>query len=139
MPGAVMSGVQLVDSVAVVTGGASGIGRALAERFAAEGARAVVVTDRDGAGAAGVAATLASPVALGLALDVTDEEAMRAVAERVEREVGPIDLWVSNAGVGGAAGLGTNEEWALAFGVHVMAHVYAARHVLPAMLKRGRG
>jgi NAD(P)-dependent dehydrogenase (short-subunit alcohol dehydrogenase family) len=134
-----MPGAQLVDSVAVVTGGASGIGRALAERFAAEGARAVVVADRDADGASTVAAGLGSPVALGFGLDVTDEAALKAVADRVESEIGPIDLWCSNAGVGAAPGLGTNDEWDLAFGVHVMAHVYAARHVLPRMLDRGHG
>jgi NAD(P)-dependent dehydrogenase (short-subunit alcohol dehydrogenase family) len=134
-----MPAVQLVDSVVVVTGGANGIGRALAERFATEGARAVVVADLDGAGAAAVAAGLSSPIALGVALNVTDEAGIRALAERVESEIGPIDLWVSNAGVGNAGGLGTDEEWDLAFGVHVLAHVYAARHVLPQMVARGRG
>jgi NAD(P)-dependent dehydrogenase (short-subunit alcohol dehydrogenase family) len=130
---------QLVGSVVVVTGGASGIGRALAQRFAAEGARAVVVTDRDGPGAEAVAAALTCPVAIGIGLDVTDEAAVKAMADRVESEIGPIDVYLSNAGVGGAPGLGTNAEWDLAFGVHVMAHVYAARHVLPRMVERGRG
>jgi len=137
--GSAMPGAQLVDAVAVVTGGASGIGRALAERFAAEGARAVVVADLDGEGAAAVAAGLRSPAALGVRLDVTEEAAIAALAERVESEIGPVDLWISNAGVGGAPGLGTEDEWRLAFGVHVMAHVYAARHVLPRMVARGRG
>jgi NAD(P)-dependent dehydrogenase (short-subunit alcohol dehydrogenase family) len=134
-----MPGAQLVGSVAVVTGGAGGIGRALAERFAAEGARAVVVADRDGAAAVTVAAGLSSTVALGVTLDVTDEAAIKALVDRIESEIGPIDLWISNAGVGGAGGLGTDEQWNLAFGVHVMAHVYAARHVLPRMVERGRG
>jgi NAD(P)-dependent dehydrogenase (short-subunit alcohol dehydrogenase family) len=130
---------QLVGSVVVVTGGASGIGRELAQRFAAEGARAVVVTDRNGPGAAAVAADLSSPVALGLGLDVTDEAAVKSVIERVENEAGPIDVWLSNAGVGDAPGLGTDDQWDRAFGVHVLAHVYAARHVLPGMVERGRG
>jgi NAD(P)-dependent dehydrogenase (short-subunit alcohol dehydrogenase family) len=130
---------QLVGSVVVVTGGASGIGRELAQRFAAEGARAVVVTDRNGPGAAAVAADLSSPVALGLGVDVTDEAAVKAVVERVENEAGPIDIWLSNAGVGDAPGLGTDDQWERAFGVHVLAHIYAARHVLPGMVERGRG
>src|SRR5215471_11267992 len=82
--GSAMPEAQLVGSVVVVTGGASGIGRELARRFAAEGARAVVVTDRDGPGAAAVAADLSSPVAVGLELDVSDEGAVRAAVERVE-------------------------------------------------------
>lgn len=130
---------QLVGSVVVVTGGASGIGRELAARFAAEGARAVVVTDRNGPGAEDVAAGLSSPVALGLGLDVSDEAAVKAAVERVEAEIGPIDIWLSNAGVGDAPGLGTDDQWDRAFGVHVLAHVYAARHVLPGMVERGRG
>ena len=130
---------QLVGSVVVVTGGASGIGRELAARFAAEGARAVVVTDRNGPGAEDVAAGLSSPVALGLGLDVSDEVAVKAAVERVETEIGPIDIWLSNAGVGDAPGLGTDDQWGRAFGVHVLAHVYAARHVLPRMVDRGRG
>jgi NAD(P)-dependent dehydrogenase (short-subunit alcohol dehydrogenase family) len=130
---------QLGGSVVVVTGGASGIGRELAQRFAAEGARAVVVTDRNEAGAAEVAAGLSSPVALGLGLDVTDEAALKAAVDRVRSEIGPIDIWLSNAGVGDAPALGTDDQWQRAFGVHVLAHVYAARHVLPAMVARGRG
>ena len=110
-----MPGAHLVDAVVVVTGGASGIGRALAERFAAEGARAVVVADLVGSGAAAVAAGLTSPVALGVGLDVTEEAGIAALADRVEAEIGPIDLWISNAGVGGAPGLGTEEQWQLAF------------------------
>jgi NAD(P)-dependent dehydrogenase (short-subunit alcohol dehydrogenase family) len=130
---------QLVGSVVVVTGGASGIGRELAQRFAAEGARAVVVTDRNEAGAAEVAANLPSPIALGIGLDVTNEAALQAAVARVEGEIGPIDIWLSNAGVGDAPGLGTDAQWDRAFGVHVMAHIYAARHVLPGMVERGRG
>jgi len=130
---------ELAGSVAVVTGGASGIGRALARRLAAEGAHAVVVVDRDGAGAASVADELGCPVRLGFALDVTDEDSVRAAAARIEREVGPIDLWASNAGVATGQGLGDNDDWERSVGVHIMAHVYAARHVLPGMVARGRG
>ena len=127
------------DAVTVVTGGASGIGAALARRFAAEGARAVVVADLDGDGAAAVAAGLDCPVSLGIRLDVADEGAVAQAAETVEREVGPIDLWCSNAGVVSKPGLGTDADWQRAWQVHVLAHVYAARHVVPAMLARGSG
>jgi NAD(P)-dependent dehydrogenase (short-subunit alcohol dehydrogenase family) len=130
---------ELAGSVAVVTGGARGIGQALAERFAIEGARAVVVADLDPAAAESVAATLACDVRLGAALDVTDPAAVADLARRVEEDVGPIDVWCSNAGIGTAEGLGDDAEWDRAWQVHVMAHVYAARQVLPGMVQRGRG
>jgi NAD(P)-dependent dehydrogenase (short-subunit alcohol dehydrogenase family) len=129
----------LHGAVAVVTGGASGIGRALAQRFAAEGARAVVVADLDRPAAEAVAAGLLSPVRLGVRLDVTDEDIVAALAARIEAEIGPIDLWCSNAGVAGGPGLGSDADWQRAWQVHVLAHLYAARHVLPRMLARGAG
>jgi NAD(P)-dependent dehydrogenase (short-subunit alcohol dehydrogenase family) len=130
---------SLVGSVVVVTGGASGIGHALAERFAVEGARAVVVADLDGERAAEVASRLACAVPLGVELDVTDEDAVRAAAERIGSEVGAIDVWCSNAGLATAEGLGDDDDWDRAWRVYVMAHVYAARHVVPRMVARGRG
>jgi NAD(P)-dependent dehydrogenase (short-subunit alcohol dehydrogenase family) len=123
----------------VVTGGGSGIGRALAERFAAEGARAVIVADRDEANAVSVAEGLTGTQALGVGIDVTDEGAVRDLAVRVDKEFGPIDVYCSNAGIGAGRGLGDNDAWQAAFNVHVMAHVYVARHVLPAMVARGSG
>jgi len=123
--------------VVVVTGGASGIGRALAERFAADGARAVVVADLDGAAARSVAGSL--PGGLGLALDVADPGAMAEAVATVESDVGAIDVWCSNAGVGTSEGLGDDAEWDLCWRVNVLAHVYAARHVLPRMVARGAG
>jgi NAD(P)-dependent dehydrogenase (short-subunit alcohol dehydrogenase family) len=127
------------DAVVVVTGGASGIGAALARRFAAEGARVVVVADLDGDGAAAVAATLSCPVPVGIRLDVADEAAVASAAAKVESEIGPIDLWCSNAGVVSRPGLGTDADWQRAWQVHVLAHVYAARHVVPPMVARGHG
>jgi NAD(P)-dependent dehydrogenase (short-subunit alcohol dehydrogenase family) len=128
----------------VVTGGASGIGRALAQRLAADGAAAVVVADRNAAGARAVAASLrdaqSPPVdSIGLELDVTDEAAVKAALDQIETRFGPIDIYLSNAGVGGAIGLGTDAAWELAYQVHVMAHVYLARHLVPRMRERGRG
>jgi NAD(P)-dependent dehydrogenase (short-subunit alcohol dehydrogenase family) len=131
----------LRGAVAVVTGGGSGIGAALAERFAREGARGVVVADLDEPAARAAAARLDGPVALGVGMDVTRADQVAALADRVERELGPIDLWCSNAGiaVGGDDGLGTDADWERTWQVHVMANVHAARHVLPRMAARGRG
>jgi NAD(P)-dependent dehydrogenase (short-subunit alcohol dehydrogenase family) len=123
-------------SVAVVTGGGSGIGAALARRLAAEGAR-VAVVDRDGPRAAEVVAAI--PGALALSGDVTDEGEVGAAVNRVEDELGPIDLYCSNAGIGGAPGLGADGEWQAMWSVHVLAHVYAARALLPRMAERGGG
>ena len=127
----------MVGTVAVVTGGAGGIGRALARRFADRGAGTVVVADLDGAAARAVAATL--PEGMGLALDVSDEVAVRRAVERVESDLGPIGVWCSNAGVPSAEGLGDDADWDRGWRVNVLAHVYAARHVLPGMVARGDG
>jgi NAD(P)-dependent dehydrogenase (short-subunit alcohol dehydrogenase family) len=128
---------ELRDRVAVVTGGASGIGKALVERFHAEGARHVVVADRDEAGARAVAQAVGGT---GVGLDVSDEAAIRSLVEQTERERGQIDLFVSNAGFVTAGGLEvSNDEFQHMWDVHVMAHIYAARAVLPPMLARGEG
>jgi len=130
---------NLQGVVAVVTGGARGIGRALAERFAAEGAQAVVVADLDGPGAERVAAGLACPSPLGVGLDVTDQAAVARLVDRVEDELGPVDLWCSNAGVALGHDLGGEADWERSFAVHVLAHVHAARALAPRMAARGRG
>ena len=130
---------NLQGAVAVVTGGARGIGRALAERFAAEGARAVVVADLDGPGAERVAAGLACPSPLGVGLDVTDQAAVAGLVDRVEDELGPVDLWCSNAGVALGRDLGGEDDWARSFAVHVLAHVHPARALAPRKAARGRG
>ena len=131
---------NLQGAVAVVTGGARGIGRALAERFAAEGAAGVVVADLDHDGAERVAAGLGAPAAaLGVGLDATDPAAVAGLVERVEADLGPVDLWCSNAGVALGRDLGDDGDWERSFAVHVLAHVYVARVLLPRMAARGRG
>ena len=128
---------ELRDKIAVVTGGASGIGEGLAERFTREGAQHVVVADREEAGAKAVAARIGGT---GVGLDVSDEAAIRELVETTEREHGPIDLFVSNAGYATIGGLESkNEEIQRMWEVHVMAHVYAARAVVPRMIEQGGG
>jgi NAD(P)-dependent dehydrogenase (short-subunit alcohol dehydrogenase family) len=128
---------KIDDAVAVVTGAASGIGAALARRFAAEGARSVIVVDRDLAGAQAVAARIGG---FAEGLDVTDVDAVQRLVERTLARAGGIDLFCSNAGVTTGSGIdGPDEPWRRAFEVNVLAHVYAARAVLPSMLARGRG
>ena len=131
---------RLDDKVAVVTGGAHGIGRALARRFQAEGARMVVVVDRDVDGANVVASEIGG-VAMGA--DVAVEEDILRVTAETEREFGQIDLFCSNAGIfcedPTTAASTSREVWQRMWNVNVMAHVYAAGAALPAMLERGEG
>lgn len=131
--------------VVVVTGGASGIGRALCERFAREGAKAVVVADIDGAGAAAVAAAI-GPVATAMRCDVTSETDMMRLIDETEARHGGIGLFCSNAGIfngldpkGENAGGASDAEWSRAWAVNVHAHVLAARHLVPRMRARGGG
>jgi NAD(P)-dependent dehydrogenase (short-subunit alcohol dehydrogenase family) len=128
---------ELSDKVVVVTGGASGIGRALARRFAAEGARGVVVADLDGAGARAVAAEIGG---LGVATDVSDERQVVDLIRQAQDAFGPIDLFAANAGVAiGTDAQTPDADWDLAFAVNVRAHVYAARRLVPQWLERGEG
>ena len=129
---------RVQDRVCVVTGGASGIGRALCERFAADGARSVVVVDRDADGAAEVAERLGGRAE---ACDVGRADEITAVLERVERDLGPIDVLCNNAGIAsGGDPLSTPiDEWQRQWDINVMAHVHAVRAVLPSMLARGEG
>jgi NAD(P)-dependent dehydrogenase (short-subunit alcohol dehydrogenase family) len=121
----------------VVTGGASGIGRALARRFAAEGARGVVVADLDAAGCAAVAAEVKG---LAAPTDVADQAAMHALVAQAEAAYGPIDLFCSNAGIAITGGVETSDaDWERIWKINVMSHVYGARAVLPSMLERGEG
>jgi NAD(P)-dependent dehydrogenase (short-subunit alcohol dehydrogenase family) len=128
---------DIQNRVAIVTGGASGIGRAVAERFRKEGARHVVVADRDERGARAVAESIGGT---GIGLDVAHEGSVRALVDRIQREQGQVDLFFSNAGYGSVGGLEVaNDEFQRMWEVHVMAHVYAARALLPAMIARGEG
>jgi len=122
----------------VITGAAGGIGRALARRFAEESPRALVLADRDLAGAEQIAAEVGG---LAVELDAGSEQSVRSLIETATRANGPIDIFISNAGVPGAGGGPEVEDavWDEAWRVNVMAHVWAARALLPEMLERGEG
>jgi NAD(P)-dependent dehydrogenase (short-subunit alcohol dehydrogenase family) len=127
---------QLSGKVVVVTGGANGIGRALCRRFAAEGAR-VVVADLQEVSARKVAAEIGG---LGLRADVGTEADLLRVIEQTRAAYGPIDLFCSNAGISLMGGVEASDaSWQHIWQVNVMAHIYAARAVLPGMLERGQG
>jgi NAD(P)-dependent dehydrogenase (short-subunit alcohol dehydrogenase family) len=133
---------ELDGKTAVVTGGASGIGRALARRFAAEGAR-VVVSDVDLEGALRVAGDIEGEhpgSAIPVACDVSVGGEVGNLIDRAEADFGPVDLFCANAGVGGGFDLDTpDEDWAFAWNVNVHAHVHAARRLVPRWVERGEG
>jgi len=133
-------------NIAVVTGGGHGIGRALCKRLARDGVT-LVVADREPEAAAKVAADVGG---MPYVVDVSDEAAVQALVDTVERETGAIDLFVSNAGVGfgdadaNAASkeggmIHVDDRWEACWSINVMAHVYAARALLPRMIERGGG
>ena len=137
---------RLLNKVAVVTGGGHGIGRALCRRLARDGVH-VVVADIETDAANTVAAEVGG---IAMSVDVSDENALVALINQVEDEAGPIDLFLSNAGVGfgdGRSGAASAEggmrpvedRWSLSWNINVMAHVYAARALVPRMKKRGGG
>ena len=129
---------ELADRHVVVTGGAGGIGGALARRLSAEGARAVVVADRDLDGARSVAAEVDG---MAVELDAGSEASVRSLIEQASEANGPVDIFISNAGVPGAMGgpEAPDAAWEEAWRVNVMAHVWASRALLPEMLERGEG
>ncbi len=133
---------EIKDKVAVITGAASGIGKAMAQRFHAEGAAGLVLADLDAAGVEAVAASLG---AVAVPADVTREGDVKRIVDTAEQRFGRIDLFCSNAGISRKdpdidnPGSPPNADWELAWGVNVMAHVYAARHALPGMIARKSG
>jgi NAD(P)-dependent dehydrogenase (short-subunit alcohol dehydrogenase family) len=133
---------KIAGKVCVVTGGASGIGKALATRFIAEGATTVVIADLNADMVSAVGAEIG---AQAHALDVRDESAIAALVASVEAEHGQIDLFCSNAGIIGVDGEpwwatgADNALWQRMWEIHLMSHVYAARACLPAMIARGEG
>lgn len=134
---------RVAGQVVVVTGGADGIGRALCERFRSDGAAAVIVADRSGPAAE---ATARDTGGVPMTCDVGYEAEIRRLIEQTEERHGPIALFCSNAGIAEGvdpavenAGGAPDEVWARSWAVNVMAHVWAARHLVPRMKARGRG
>lgn len=129
---------QITGRHVVVTGAGGGIGGALARRLDAEGARAVVVADRDLAGASSVADEIGG---LAVQFDAGREDGVKALIAQAVEANGSIDIFISNAGVPGGMGGPEilDELWDEAWRVNVMAHVWASRALLPDMLERGEG
>nr|NIP94831.1 SDR family oxidoreductase [Akkermansiaceae bacterium] len=129
---------EVKDRVIVVTGGASGIGRAMCLRFAEAGAKGVVVADLNADGAEAVAQEIGG---LGVGCDVATESGIADLVQQSEARFGPIEIFCSNAGIasGGDPLEVEIEEWQRQWDVNLMAHVYAIRAVLPGMLERGEG
>jgi NAD(P)-dependent dehydrogenase (short-subunit alcohol dehydrogenase family) len=128
---------DLQNKIIVITGGGSGIGKALVKRFKQEGAKQIVVVDINAAHAEAVASEFAC---VAMSADVSKEEDIKRVIQETEANIGPIDLFCSNAGVGLGDTLDSpNKEWQLSWDINVMPHVYAARHLAPLMVERGGG
>ena len=128
---------EVKDKIIVITGGGSGIGRALAVRFHAEGAKKIVAVDINLSNAEDTAQMVDG---VAMMADVAVEADIQRVIEDTESTLGPIDLFCSNAGVGMGENIDSpNEEWQTIWDINVMSHVYAARHLVPRMVSRGGG
>jgi NAD(P)-dependent dehydrogenase (short-subunit alcohol dehydrogenase family) len=130
---------QLDGTVAVITGGARGIGAALATRFLSEGAAGVTIVDVLADDVAATAERL-GPRAHGIVADVTDQDAVEAAVADTEERFGPVDLFCANAGIATGTDIdGADELWDRAWRVNVFAHVVAARVMIPRWVERGGG
>lgn len=129
---------KIKDKIILVTGGANGIGKALCERFYAEGAEKIYVADIDFENAEKVAESVNGK---SFRLDVADEANCKTVVEEILKESGRIDFIASNAGIGGAEGSleVSNEVWQKIYEINVLSHVYLARAAFPSMIERGGG
>jgi NAD(P)-dependent dehydrogenase (short-subunit alcohol dehydrogenase family) len=134
---------DMANGVAVVTGGGSGIGRALCQALVQSGIPRVVSADLDFAAAARVAeainAVYPGAPATPLKLDVADEGAVGDEVRTLEMEIGPINIWCSNAGVHIGEGIGESSDWQKSLSVNLMGHVNAARALIPRMAARKSG
>ncbi len=133
---------EIEGKVCVVTGAASGIGRAVAQRFATDGASGVVVADVHEAGARAVAEEIvaAGGRAIPFVADVGTSDGNRALIDAATAEFGPVDVFHANAGVASAQGLrADDDEWDRQWRVNTMAHVWAVRQLVPEWRSRGEG
>lgn len=128
---------QIEGRVAVITGAGSGIGRALAQAFAAAGA-SVVAGDIDSDGAAATAAAIGER-AIGVGADAASVAGIGTLLAAARDAFGPVDIYVANAGIIGAAGLGSDEDWDRVLEVNLRAHIRAADALLPEWVQRGEG
>jgi NAD(P)-dependent dehydrogenase (short-subunit alcohol dehydrogenase family) len=125
---------ELTGKVAVVTGGAGGLGQAVCRRLAEDGADVTVV---DIAGDVdGIAREIGG---IGVVADISTRQGVQAAIAETEARHGRVDVYLSNAGVGDDDGLSTPEIWDELWRVHVMSHLYAAQALLPSMIERGDG
>ncbi|WP_374669234.1 SDR family oxidoreductase [Ramlibacter sp.] len=131
---------EIQGKVAVVTGGASGIGAGMAKRFAQEGARGVVVADVNLERAQGVADSI-GPQAMAVRCDVSREADIQALVAATRERFGQVDIYFSNAGIlGRMGGIELDDAlWDSMWKIHGMAHVWAARALMPEMVARGEG
>lgn len=128
---------QIIGSNVIVTGGASGIGKGLCERFVSLGAANVVVADLDLDAATTVAEAIGG---VARQCDVSDDASVDALVTDTIADIGHVDVFCANAGVGVGDGLHASDElWDLSWKVNVMGPVLAARHVIPHMEERGGG
>jgi len=125
------------DKVVVVTGAAGGIGRALCRRIHAEQVRGIVVSDLDPSATSASAADVGG---LAVPADVSNESDIQSLIRQAEDALGPVDIFISNAGITVKGGVDVPDpDWTRLWNVNVMAHVYASRALLPAMVQRGSG
>lgn len=130
---------EITGKVAVVTGAASGIGKALAARLIADGAKGVVLTDLDEAGVQAAADELGA-AAIGLYADASSEADIAAAIAAAERDFGPVSLFFANAGIAVQESEQADDDtWDLNWRVNTYAHVIAARLLVPGWLERGEG
>ena len=128
---------EVAGKVIIVTGAASGIGRGLCQRFAKEGAKAIIAADVNEPGAKAVADDVKGEA---FACDVRKESDIISLAKFTENKYGRIDLFCSNAGIIALGGYEVdNETWQRIWEINVLAHVFAARAVIPGMIRRGGG
>jgi NAD(P)-dependent dehydrogenase (short-subunit alcohol dehydrogenase family) len=140
LEGIILFGMQIQGKVVIVTGGSNGIGRALCHKFAAAGAKAVVIADIDREAGLKVAEEIRGTPGGFAHCNVAKEKDVKNLVDSITDSVGQVDIFCSNAGIGTAGGPeASDKDWQRSWDVNVMAHVYAARAVLPQMLARKEG